>query len=148
MTNVRVEAEEDPKIIADDRVDAPIGYKRVSFQLETVGKARARPLPACKPILRAAAQRADVTNAATVLASYASAMQLLVGLTAPFRIHGANIAFLDTFQLSAAVCISARVEATVSTSHSIFQQSDHSRTELCFKLCISTGYEGVQRPLY
>ena len=29
----------------------------------------------------------------------------------------------------------------VSTSHSIFQQRDHSRAELCFKLCISTGYE-------
>ncbi len=27
------------------------------------------------------------------------------------------------------------------TSHSIFQQRDHSRAELCFKLCISTGYE-------
>jgi hypothetical protein len=27
----------------------------------------------------------------------------------------------------------------VSTSHSIFQQRDHSRAELCFRLCILTG---------
>jgi hypothetical protein len=30
-------------------------------------------------------------------------------------------------------------QITVPTSHSIFQQRDHSHTELCFKLCISTG---------
>ena len=28
---------------------------------------------------------------------------------------------------------------SMPTSHMIFQQRDHSRTELCFKLCISTG---------
>ena len=27
---------------------------------------------------------------------------------------------------------------SVTTSHSIFQQRDHSRVELCFKICIST----------
>ncbi len=38
----------------------------------------------------------------------------------------------------------SRVEAhkiTVPTSHSIFQQRDHSRAELSFRLCILTGYE-------
>ncbi len=30
-----------------------------------------------------------------------------------------------------------QVRTSVPTSHSIFQQRDHSRTELCFKLCIS-----------
>ena len=28
---------------------------------------------------------------------------------------------------------------SVPTSHKIFQQCDHNRAELCFKLCISTG---------
>jgi PAS domain S-box-containing protein len=127
MTNVRLEEEEGAKIIADDRVDAPIGYKRVPYQRETVGKARARPLPACKPILRAADQRADLKNATTVLACDASAMELLVGLTAPFRIHGADSAFLDTFQLSAATCISRSLslvqgpETNVKVLFSLFE---------------------------
>jgi hypothetical protein len=81
---------------------------KVPYQHETVWEteALACPLPVSKPILLAADQRADLTNAATVLASDASAMQLWVGLTAPFRIYGANSAFFDMFQLSAATCIS------------------------------------------
>jgi hypothetical protein len=51
---------------------------QVPYQRETVWETAARtsPLTACKPILRAAAQREDVTNAATVLACDASAMEL------------------------------------------------------------------------
>ena len=30
-------------------------------------------------------------------------------------------------------------QITVPTSHSIFQQCDHGRAELSFRLCISTG---------
>jgi PAS domain S-box-containing protein len=40
-----------------------------------------------------------------VSASEASALQLVVGLAAPFRIHAATRAFLDMFQLSVSTCI-------------------------------------------
>jgi PAS domain S-box-containing protein len=57
----------------------------------------------------------------------ASALQLVVGLDAPFRIHDATIAFFDMFQLSASSCIGRSLglvqgpETNVKLLSSIFE---------------------------
>ena len=66
-------------------------------------------------------------TADTVFASDASALQLVVSLDAPFRIHDATIAFFDMFQLSASSCIGRSLglvqgpETNVKLLSSIFE---------------------------
>jgi hypothetical protein len=47
----------------------------------------------------------QTASTAMVFASEASALQLVVGLAAPFRIHAATRSFFDMFQLSVSTCI-------------------------------------------
>jgi PAS domain S-box-containing protein len=77
-----------------------------------------RSLPGACPYM----QTAD-----TVFAFDASALQLVVSLDAPFRIHDATIAFFDMFQLSASSCIGRSLglvqgpETNVKLLSSIFE---------------------------
>ena len=92
--------------------------------------------PACSVAFMAMPQRIldaggcpylQTAATATVFASDASALQLVVGLAAPFRMHAATSAFLDMFQLSAATCIGRSIglvhgpETNVKLLHSLFE---------------------------